>query len=142
MSTHARLAAVADKDEIRELTARYCFAVAEGDADTIVGLFTDNGIFETRGTVVAGRAALQEFYDELAGGVTPKPFIQNHVIDVDGDSAQGRCGVEIRMVRKGEAYTVAGHYHDTYWRVDGAWKFAKRDFQTYHFVKLKDGWAE
>lgn len=139
-SLEERLAVLADKDEIRELTARYCFAVADGDADAIVGLFTADGAFKTRGRTVSGTAELQAFYDTVAG-TPPRPYIQNHVIDVSGDEASGRCGVEIRMVHKGEAYTVAGHYFDRYRRVDGRWRFAERDFQTYHFVPLAKGWA-
>ena len=136
-----RLQVLADKDEIRELTARYCFAVAEGDADAIVGLFCEDGSFALRGRRVEGTAQLREFYGGAAAGTTPKPFIQNHVIDVDGDTATGRCGVEIRMVNDGEAYTVAGHYADSYRRVDGRWRFASRDFMPYHWVPLKQGWG-
>lgn len=136
-----RLAVLEAKDEIRELTARYCFAVAEADAPTIVSLFTDDGVFITRNQEIAGRDALSAFYGEVAGSVTPKPYIQNHVIDVNGDEASGRCGVEIRMVRKGEAYTAAGHYFDTYRKVDGHWRFAKRDFRAFHMVPLQRGWA-
>jgi uncharacterized protein (TIGR02246 family) len=137
----AQLAVLAAKDEIRELTARYCFAVADGDADTIIGLFCTDGVFKVRDRTYAGQDGLREIYTGAAAGVTPKPYIQNHVIDVDGDQATGRCGVEIRMVHKGEAYTVAGHYYDTYRRVDGRWRFAERDFRTYHWVPLKQGWA-
>jgi len=132
---------LAAKDEIRELTARYCFAVADADAPTIVSLFTEDGVFKTRGREVRGRAELDAFYGAVAENVTPKPYIQNHVIDVAGSEATGRCGVEIRMVHKGEAYTVAGHYFDRYRLVDGAWRFAERDFQTYHWVPLAKGWA-
>jgi uncharacterized protein (TIGR02246 family) len=137
----SQLAVLAAKDEIRELTARYCFAVADGDAEAIVALFCPDGVFKLRDREYAGLEGLREIYTGAAAGVTPKPFIQNHVIEVDGDQATGRCGVEIRMVHKGEAYTVAGHYFDSYRRVDGRWKFAKRDFRTYHWVPLKQGWA-
>ena len=136
-----RLAVLADKDEIRELTARYCFAVADGDAAAIVAMFTADGVFKMRGRTVSGTAELGEFYDGTAAGTPPRPFIQNHVIDVAGDEASGRCGVEIRMVNKGEAYNVAGHYFDRYRRVDGSWRFAERDFQVYHWVPLSKGWA-
>jgi uncharacterized protein (TIGR02246 family) len=141
MTSEDQVGVLAAKDEIRELTARYCFAVADGDAATIVDLFTDDGVFKIRGREVRGRDALREFYGGAAEGVTPKPFIQNHVIEVTGDDASGRCGVEIRMVNKGEAYTVAGHYADTYRRVDGRWRFAERDFMVYHWVPLSQGWA-
>lgn len=143
MSDDVTLQVLADKDEIRELTARYCFAVADGDAETLVGLFCEDGSFAIsgRGRRYEGRDGLRELYTGAAAGTTPKPFIQNHVIDVDGDTATGRCGVEIRMVNHGEAYTVAGHYADAYRRVDGRWRFASRDFTPYHWVPLRQGWG-
>lgn len=136
-----RLAVLEAKDEIRELTARYCLAVAEGLAEDIVAMFTSDGVFKVRNQVCTGTDELRTMYTGVADSVTPKPFIQNHVITVDGDNATGRCGVEIRMVHKGEAYTVAGHYYDTYRKVDGRWRFAERDFRTYHWVPLAKGWA-
>lgn len=135
-----RFAVLADKDEIRELTARYCFAVAEGDTEGIVELFCPDGIFKIRDKTFQGTSVLREFYGE-AMGVPPRPFIQNHVIEVNGDEASGRCAVEIRAVQKGEAYTGAGHYFDRYRRVDGHWRFAERDFRTWHWVRLAQGWA-
>ncbi|MEA3217485.1 MAG: hypothetical protein QOJ19_3641 [Acidimicrobiia bacterium] len=140
-SLEQRIQELADKDEIRELTARYCFAVADGEAETIIGMFTTDGVFKLRDRTYAGTEGLREIYTGAAAGVTPKPYIQNHVIEVDGDDAKGRCGVEIRLVHKGEAYTAAGHYYDTYRRVDGRWRFAERDFRTYHWVPLSEGWA-
>jgi uncharacterized protein (TIGR02246 family) len=137
-----RLAVLEAKDEIRELTARYCFAVADGQAAGIVELFCEDGVFEMRDRRWSGRAELQQLYGRAAAGTTPKPYIQNHVIEIDGDAASGRCGVEIRMVHKGEAYTVAGHYFDTYRKVGGRWRFAHRDFRTYHWVPLSRGWAD
>lgn len=138
-----RLTVLADKDEIRELTARYCFAVADGDAETLVGLFCPDGVFRLGDREFRGTDGLRKLYRGAAGGVPPKPFIQNHVIDVDvdGDTAQGRCAVEIRMVQDGEAYTVAGHYADVYRREGGRWRFASRHFVPWHWVPLSQGWA-
>ncbi len=142
MSTvEERLAVLEAKDEIRELTARYCFAVAEGQAEAIVELFAPDGVFLLKGRQWAGHDELRALYHAAAENVTPKPYIQNHVIEVSGEEATGRCGVEIRMVNKGEAYTVAGHYLDTYRRVDGHWRFLRRDFRPYHWVPLSRGWS-
>lgn len=137
-----RLDVMESKDAIRELTAAYCFAVAEGRGADIVAMFTSDGCFKMRGNEWRDASGLEEMYLGIGDSITPKPYIQNHVIEVDGDTARGRCGVEIRMVNKGEAYTVAGHYHDTYRRVNGRWLFAERDFQVFHWVPLAKGWAE
>ena len=137
----ARLAVIEAKDEIRELTAKYCFAVAEGDADAIIDLFCPDGVFTMRDREWVGHDGLRALYDGAAAGVTPKPYIQNHVIEVDGDAATGRCGVEIRMVNKGVANTVAGHYFHSYRKVGGRWLFARRDFKIFHWVPLAQGWA-
>lgn len=137
----ARLDALEAKEAIRQLTAAYCFAVAEARSDDIVAMFTADGVFKMRGREWSGTAGLTEMYRDVGAEATPKPYIQNHVIETDGDDATGRCGVEIRMVHKGVAYTVAGHYFDTYRRVDGRWLFAERDFHIYHWVPLSKGWA-
>lgn len=141
MTVEQRLAVLEAKDEIRELTARYCFAVAEADTEAILELFCADGAFAMRGREWAGTEQLREMYTGTAEGVTPKPYIQNHVIEVNGEEASGRCGVEIRMVHKGEAYTVAGHYFDTYRKVEGRWRFLRRDFRVFHWVPLKQGWS-
>ena len=136
-----RLDRLESKDAIRELTASYCFAVAEGRGADIVAMFTGDGCFKMRGREWCGTAGLEEMYLGMSAETSPKPYIQNHVIDVNGDTATGRCGVEIRLVQNGEAYTAAGHYFDTYRRVDGRWLFAERDFHTFHWVPLARGWA-
>ena len=136
-----RLRRIEDKDEIRELTARYCYAVADNDVSAIVDLFCPDCTFEVGEREYEGAAGLRKLYGDPMPEPTPKPFIQNHVIDVNGDRASGRCGAEIRMVQDGEAYTVAGYYEDEYRRIDGRWKFASRRFKAFHWVPLSKGWA-
>jgi uncharacterized protein (TIGR02246 family) len=140
-SIEERLRTLEDKDAIRELTARYCFAVARNDVEGIVALFCEDGVFVTDDRVFEGAEGLRRGY---AGGMSEpslKPFIQNHVIEVSGDRAQGMCAVEIRAVQDGEAYTAAGQYQDEYRRVGAQWKFARRRFQVYHWVPLRQGWS-
>ena len=98
-----RLAVLEAKDEIRELTARYCHAIVDGDTETIVQLFCRNGIFRMRKMSVQGHAALTKFYSGGVGEQTYKPFIQNHVIELESTTqASGRCSVEIRIVQDGQ----------------------------------------
>ena len=44
-SLEDRIRAVEDRDEIRELTARYCHLVAAADSAGIVDLFCEDGTF-------------------------------------------------------------------------------------------------
>ncbi len=138
-----RIARIEAKDEIRELTARYCHAVVDGDAETIVSLFAADGSFRTHTFAPQGHAELLEFYGNGVGGKTHKPFVQNHVIEFeDEDHASGRCSVEIRLLQDGRPFTQAGHYHDRYVHTDGRWKFAERNYMRYHNVPWGEGWSK
>jgi uncharacterized protein (TIGR02246 family) len=142
MNIEERMARLEAKDEIRELTARYCHAVTDGDADRIVSLFSNDGIFRAHTSAPTGHAELRAFYEAVAGR-THKPFIQNHVIEFeDADNATGRCSVEIRVMQGSEAYTQSGHYHDRYCYEDGGWRFAERHYHRYHNVPWTEGWKK
>lgn len=136
-----RIRNLEDRDEIRELTTRYCHAIAAGDSATVVDLFCEDGSFSSGERTSKGRESLTRFYAGIANQ-PPIPFIQNHVIDqLEGDEARGRCSAEIRMVQNGESVTTAGWYDDSFKRVDGKWKFASRLFHVFHMVPLSKGWA-
>lgn len=141
MSKKKRIQALEDKDAIRELTARYCWAVARGDLEAVVQLFCEDGWFAMNDRRFEGRDGIRKSYAAGMSDLSPKPFIHNHVIELQGDRASGHCAVEIRAVQDGEAYTAAGYYEDHYRRVDGQWKFASRSFEVYHWVPLRQGWA-
>lgn len=142
MDLEERIALLEAKDEIRELTARYCHGVVDGDADAIAALFCKDGSFQMGKSVTRGREALRAFYTEGVGRRTHKPFIQNHVIEVTApDRATGRCSAEIRVWQNDQAVTAAGHYLDEYRREDGRWRFAARQFFAYHFAPWKEGWT-
>jgi uncharacterized protein (TIGR02246 family) len=141
MGKKKRIQALEDKDAIRELTARYCYAVARNEPEAVVALFCKDGSLVMFDRAFQGHDELRRAYAQGTPGVAPKPFIQNHVIELDGDRAQGMCAVEIRAIQNGEAYTAAGYYEDEYRREDGEWKFACRRFHVYHWVPLREGWA-
>ncbi len=138
-----RLARVEAKDEIRELTARYCHAVVDGDAEAIVDLFCKDGTFRMRKFAATGDEELRKMYEGGVGNKTHKPFIQNHVIEFENPAeATGRCSVEIRVFQDGEALTAAGHYLDRYRLEDGRWRFAERFYNSYHLAPWSTGWTK
>src|SRR5580700_9540098 len=97
-----RVQRLQDKDEIRELTARYCHAITDGDVETIVSLFTPDGVFAPGDRRILGEQALRDFYGELAARGLTKPFIQNHIIEVNGADATCRSAVHVRRLHNGE----------------------------------------
>ena len=136
------------KDAIRELTALYCRNATRGDEEGMVALFTDDAYLVTHFPADSGQddvgsrgtAELRETYKDL-DAMRLMPFIHNHIIEVDGEQGRGFCSVEIRLTQAGVAYTGAGHYEDEYRRVDGSWRFQRRELFVYHWVPLTQGWA-
>ncbi len=145
-SLEQRIQELEDRDAIKELTAKYCWHVAHGEGEAVANLFSDDGVLEITGgdtAPVRGREALLKFY--RASVREPEaaiPFIQNHIIVIEGDEAHGTCGIEARFARNGESVTAAGYYEDRYRRVNGNWRFVQRKIFFHHVVPLKQGWAE
>ena len=116
--------------EIKELTARYCLHVARGEGERVVDLFTHDGVLDGSSSDigrVSGRDDLHAFYRRSVNrpGVA-LPFIHNHIIDVNGDSATGTCALEATFQRDGSSVRAVGYYLDTYRREDDRWLFAER----------------
>jgi hypothetical protein len=144
-SLEQKVQELADREEIKELTARYCWHVQHSEGESIARLFTDDGVLE--GTqpgfnAVRGMDALLKFYGAITPAESPVPFIHNHIIEIDGDNAQGTCTIDARFTRKGESILGAGWYEDKYRRVNGKWRFAVRKISFHHSVPLKEGWGK
>ena len=140
-----RLAESLDREAIRDLASRYCHVVVAGGGMPLVDLFTDDGCMQgdaipalgRPASETRGRAALIEVYGEMTGRFQLRPFLHNHVIELDGDRAKGIASVEIRASEAGVTYDIAGHYHDRYRRDRGVWKFEHRHFVLYYWVKAQ-----
>ena len=147
MSLEDRIAAIEAKDEIRELTAKYCHGVVDGDVEAIVDLFCSDGTFRMRNASFTGTEELRGMYEGGVGAKSHKPFIQNHVIEFaegtpTSGRATGRCSVEIRIFQDDQAKTAAGHYLDEYRLEDGRWKFFDRFYNSYHLALWETGWTK
>lgn len=133
-------------EAIRELDARYCRALDDGDWDTLVSLFTDDGEFVGLSRA-RGPAELRSFFAGLAdAGLTAFwHHVTNLEIDLDGpDSARARSFLWQPCVQDGVAHIAAGRYTDTLRRVGagsgGAWRYVTKQVSFDYFVPLTDGW--
>ena len=70
-----------------------------------------------------------------------QPFVHNHVIELDGDSATGTVYLDLRATMDGKAMIGSGHYDDRYVRTAEGWRFASRKLTLRHFVPLNEGWV-
>ncbi len=121
----------ADREEIRELYARYAITVDHARFDEWIDCFTPDGVFESPiyGTF-AGQARLREFsqgYQQSWEGGQVRHMMVNVSFDVDGDTATGRCNLIYFSIKGGKSeFVTTGGYEDRLRRHDGEWRFAHR----------------
>jgi hypothetical protein len=137
---------LADREEIRELIARYAHRVAHGVSTA--DLFTDDGVFIVRfpgraPSIARGREAITKAPSKVTPHPDhPLPMIHNELIVITGDEAQGLCSNELRWSENGKSMIGSGYYEDRYRRENGRWRFVERDMTFIHWVPLQKGWVE
>ncbi|MDP6709279.1 MAG: nuclear transport factor 2 family protein [Alphaproteobacteria bacterium] len=128
-----------DHEDIRQLGARYNWAIDFGDIDAWVDCFTEDGVFtcvglpdgDPRGGSHQGREALQAYgtahYAHNKGRA--RHWNWNLLIEVDGDAATQRCYLNAYGAGQGETaiLRVTGTYRDELWRTADGWRFASRE---------------
>jgi ketosteroid isomerase-like protein len=144
MSTDRTLRDLADLEAIRDLARRYAHYVWQNELEALADLFAEDGSMDpgTRPPIVGRAALLAGFREMLTAGSTFLPFIQQHVVDLDGDGARGTCYIDLRAEVNGDSMIGAGWYDDRYVRTAAGWRFQSRKITLRFFVPLRDGWAK
>ena len=120
---------MSEKDEIRELLARYCFALDAERFEEMAGLFTPDGVWETAFGTGTGRAGIVAQARSIATQPRPRRvhLTTNIVIDLDGETAKARSNwVLFANTESGPAIGSGGGYLDQLVKVDGQWFFKHR----------------
>jgi uncharacterized protein (TIGR02246 family) len=123
---------MSDKDEIRELLARYCFALDANRFEEMAALFAPDGVWETAFGTGTGRAGIVAQARGIATGERPRRvhLTTNIVIELDGATAQSNW-VLIHNSPAGPAIGSGGGYRDQLVKVDGRWFFRHRIIDRY-----------
>ena len=122
----------AERLEIRELYARYCHAIDDGDGAAWAECFVRDGSFvpgigAARGTSIVGREALAAFGADARRGAIGRIVTTNLALYEGDGTVTGRCYGMLVEVRDGRPELVASVvYHDELEREDGAWRFRSR----------------
>ena len=139
----AQVLELADREAIRDLARQYAHHVWCKDIPQAIALFSEDGEMDTGdGEVIRGRQALLDSYGTMLNDAQFHPFVHNHVVDIDGDSATGTFYLDLRAVMEGRSMIGSGFYEDRYARVDDAWKFRSRKLTMCYLVPITEGWAE
>jgi hypothetical protein len=133
-SLEQRVQELADREEIREIVARYAQLVVRRRSPA--HLFTEDGAliinmpgFRTQ--EIRGMQALEAMFQATAARpALSMPAVHNHVITVAGDEAVGTSWIELYVSDDaspdGRAFAGTGFYEDVLRRVSGRWKFVSR----------------
>ena len=128
-----------DYEEIRQLLARYNFAIDFGHIDDWVETFVPEGKFSCVGLpedaplggTHEGKDALRS-YAESHFGVNQgraRHWNWNLVIEGNGDTATMQCYLNAYSAGQGESalFRVTGVYRDRLSRTESSWKFVERE---------------
>ncbi|HUO04769.1 MAG TPA: nuclear transport factor 2 family protein [Candidatus Binataceae bacterium] len=122
---------VEDREEIRELYARYCLAIDQARYDDWRACFTEDGVFESpRFGRCAGQAGLRHFcsqYQESLGGARSLHVVANISLEITGDTATGSAYFLYSHCKDGRVQQASvGVYADELRKTPAGWRFASR----------------
>jgi SnoaL-like domain len=124
-----------DYIEIRQLVARYGYAVDTGadNGNMYADLFAPDGAFLDRtGKATTGRDALAAVARRFQRGPQSQfHFMMNHVIEATPGGARGKQYLlQLRMGEPDHENDIfgGGHYEDTYEKTAKGWRFKTRQF--------------
>ena len=118
---------IEDQFAIRELVARYNYAIDEGRAEEWVATFVPDGTFESSALGAhTGAEALLAFAKGYIEAFPGRHCTSDFVIDVDGDDARSRC--YLIAVNNAAAPIIAATavYEDVLRRTPDGWRFVHR----------------
>jgi uncharacterized protein (TIGR02246 family) len=120
---------MSEKDEIRELLARYCFALDEERFDDMAALFTEDGVWETAFGTGTGREGIAAQARSISTPNRPRRvhLTTNIVIDFEDDTAHVRSNwLLFQNAASTPEIGSGGSYYDVVAKVDGQWRFRHR----------------
>jgi uncharacterized protein (TIGR02246 family) len=120
--------AQADLQAIRDLGVLYARAVDDHDLDTLVAMFTPDGVFERRGVAATGSAEIRAAYG--ASFDTYRTMLHTAhpgVVRLHGDgTASGWSHGHAELATRSTLVMASYRYEDDLRCIDGRWLFARR----------------
>jgi hypothetical protein len=118
---------LADQLEIRELVARYNYAIDEGRPEEWVATFVPDGTFESTALGThSGPEGLHAFAVGYIDAFVGRHCTSDFTVEIDGDEARSRCYL-IAVNNAGPPSILAtAVYEDVLRRTPEGWRFVHR----------------
>lgn len=122
---------IAAEHECAKLVQRYCVLVDEYRHEELVGLWAEDGLWETWKGPLKGHEAMRAYLDAKAQTDTTIHMAHNIIIDVVDDvTATGTATFTYYGTSRDDPAAttprVVGRYFDRFVRTAGGWRFAHR----------------
>ncbi|MBI2766182.1 MAG: nuclear transport factor 2 family protein [Chloroflexi bacterium] len=117
-----------DRLAIEQLYARYNHAIDSGKGPEWAACFTPDGVFTSPNGTFTGTEQLAGFGSSLTQRLKVRHWINNLVLDADGDGAKGTCYLVLWQLKEGApaAPLITAIYVDTLSKAGGDWRFSSR----------------
>jgi ketosteroid isomerase-like protein len=129
-----------DRADIIDVTVRYATAIDSRQWSLLATVFAEDAVMDY-GEIGQwnGADAVIEFMElSHAGASHTMHRMTNHVIDVDGDTAQARTYVDaLILVEDGSGVNAVGFYDDALARTAAGWRITRRSFNQVRLVTVK-----
>jgi 3-phenylpropionate/cinnamic acid dioxygenase small subunit len=122
---------IEDREQIRELNARFCHSLDEARFEDWARCFAPDGVFTSALGTFQGRRALIDFaqgYYETLAGARQRHIVCNLSVDLNGARAIAVATLTLYVTREGATqFLGVGLYHDELVKIDGEWFLARRE---------------
>lgn len=124
---------------ITQLLYRYAEAIDAGDLAGAAGLFAHARITLAQGYETDSAGLLDVWRQRVkihpCGTPRTRHLVTNPIIELDEDAGAASCRSCYAVLQQTETLPLqviaSGRYLDTFERVDGAWRFASRDYSQF-----------
>ena len=138
----SRLDQLESRQALRDLVSLYCVACDDHDLDTVVSLFTEDGVFRNpdNSAFIKGHdAILSMFVGSHDFMRLTNHWIHDHLVTFEGpDAATGLALGHIEANLSGTAVVGAFRYYDKYVRQQGKWLFEERRIEFLYYTPVAE----
>lgn len=118
-----------DREQLRDLVARYALAVDDHDLATLATMFHPEAVFDRDGHVGQGWAEIADTLGASMRGFRRMLHTPHaNVVELTGpDAGRGMSSGHAELVTSRGVLVAAYRYTDDYARLDGRWVFSRRE---------------